>query len=662
MLHSRSPFGTQSGMTVLESRRRDEGVGAVAPAFVIAALFKSSGSVVADALRDASFVVAQASTLEEICRAIVSVPCAILLLEHPVDRQIAEWIESCRKQPAQMLPPILLLCDPDRLQEALATQLSDFAIASDAPRGTLLQSVRMLARLASAEQLNRASSATLPLANRAESIWQPIIQALPFGLLIVNDSGTIVDGNRAAADLLATPTDRLIGAHSSDLLGDTGIQPSLQDASTGGSWTAGNFVRTRNDEILELEYLARSGVLPGIQVVVLQDATARNRREALQQRAEKMDSLARLVGGMAHEFNNLLTVILGYSDLSVRLAPADSRFSDALAQIKNSAERGAHLTQLLLAFGRKQVMAPAWVDLNHLLVDLEEHIRKIVGEGIEVNVQLAPTVPLVFVDPMLVQRALVQIVANARDAMPKNGILSLSTDEFEVTGVFAQHKPELQPGRYVCLSVHDNGPGIPSDVKPFIFEPFFTTKSVGQGTGLGLAFVDGVMHQSGGSVDVSSEPGQGATVRLFFSTVGPWPGARPVSAPVGTIARTNATVLLVDDDEGVRKFGSLVLRGQGYQVLEARDGAEALALVAQNPAKFDLVVTDVIMPAMGGVELGNRLGVLQPGLPVLYQSGRLEDMTQAEGGLERNLHFLTKPFSREAFLAKVSELVKRPAS
>ena len=260
---------------------------------------------------------------------------------------------------------------------------------------------------------------------------------------------------------------------------------------------------------------------------------------------------------------------------------------------------------------------------------------------------------------MLVQRALVQIVINARDVLPENGILTLSTSEFVVTGVFARSKPELRPGRYVCLSIHDNGPYPPAISSSSFSNPFFTTKSVGKGTGMGLAFVDGVMHQSGGSVDIVSEPGEGATVRLFFSTVNTLTLESQPSPPTSPIAHTSATILLVDDDDGVRRFGSLVLRAQGYQVLEASNGAEALAIVEKKSAEIDLVITDVIMPVMGGIELGNRLATLLPGLPILYQSGRLEDLRQTEGSLERNLLFLTKPFTREAFLAKVGQLLKK---
>ena len=647
-------------MTEPEPKRRDDVAGVPAPTIVVAALSIPSVSAVADALRDASFVVAQASTPDETRQALALCSCAVLVLGYPLEHSFAEWLDKSRQQPDSTLPPVLFLCDQNHLEAAQANSLADIAIAIDAPRAAILQGVRLLARLATSKSTNRTGPFAPPVpTNSADPNWSTIVAALPFGFLIVDDSERIVDGNLAAANLLAMSFDHLIGANLSSLLGDSGVLTSLRGAPSRDSWVAGDFARTRNDEILELEYVAHRAVLPGKHVVVLVDVTARNDREALQRRAEKMDSLGRLVGGMAHEFNNLLTVILGYSDLSARLAPPDGKFSEALQQIKNSAERGAQLTQLLLAFGRKQVMAPAWVDLNLLLVNLEDHIRKIVGEHVAVIIHKAPALPPVFIDPMLVQRALVQIVMNARDVLPTNGILALSTSEFVVTGVFARSKPELRPGRYVCLSIHDNGPDIPSDIKPFVFEPFFTTKSVGKGTGMGLAFVDGVMHQSGGSVDILSEPGNGATVRLFFSTIDTVTGEQQAPHPESSIAPTNATILLVDDDEGVRRFGSLVLRAQGYQVLEASNGAEALAIVEKQSTEFDLVITDVIMPVMGGIELGNRLAALRPGLPILYQSGRLEDLRQTEGSLERNLLFLTKPFTREAFLAKISQLLKK---
>jgi two-component system, cell cycle sensor histidine kinase and response regulator CckA len=647
-------------MTEPELKRRDDVAGVPAPTIVLAALPLPFVSAVADALRDASFVVAQAPTLDETGQALAQSSCAVLVLCFPLEPSFAEWLSRGRQQLSSTFPPVLLLSDQNHLEDAQANSLGDLAIATDAPCAAFVQSVRVLARIALSERRNCAGQfASLPPPNPAESDWSAIVAALPFGFLIVDDSDRIVDGNATAANLLAMSFDQLIGANLSSVLGDSGVLAGLRAAPSDASWIAGDFARTRNDEILELEYVARRAVSPGKHVVVLVDVTARNGRETLQHRAKKMDSLGRLVGGMAHEFNNLLTVILGYSDLSVRLAPPDGKFSEALAQIKNSAERGAQLTQLLLAFGRKQVMAPAWVDLNLLLVNLEDHIRKIVGENVTVNIPKAPALPPVFIDPMLVQRALVQIVTNARDVLPKNGILTLSTYEFVVTSVFARYKPELRPGRYVCLSIQDNGPGIPSDIKPFVFEPFFTTKSVGKGTGMGLAFVDGVMHQSGGSVDVVSEPGEGATVRLFFSTVNTLTNEPQPAPPESSIAPTNATILLVDDDDGVRRFGSLVLRAHGYQVLEASDGAEALALVEKKSTEIDLVITDVIMPVMGGIELGNRLAALRPGLPILYQSGRLEDLRQTEGSLERNLLFLTKPFTREAFLAKVSQLLNK---
>ena len=643
-------------MTEPEPKRRDDGAGVPAPVVVVAALPSPFVSAVADALRDASLGVAQAATLDDLRQALAQSSCAVLALGYPLAHPFAEWLSCTRQQPNSTLPPVLLLCDQNHLEEARTNSLGDLALAVDAPVSALLQSVYLLVRLATSEHKKYAPNSPT---NPPESDWSAIVAALPFGFLVVDDLDRIVDGNPAAADLLAMSIDQMIGANLNSLLGHSGVLAGLRAVPKDATWIAGDFARTRNDEILEIEYVARRAVLPGKHVVVMADVTARNRRVSLQHRAEKMDSLGRLVGGMAHEFNNLLTVILGYSDLSARLAPPDGKFGEALTQIKNSAERGAQLTQLLLAFGRKQVMAPTWVDLNLLLVNLEDHIRTIVGDDVTVTIQKASALPLVFIDPMLVQRALVQIVMNARDALPKNGILILSTNEFVVTGVFARSKPELRPGRYVCLSIHDNGPGIPSEIKPFVFEPFFTTKSVGKGSGMGLAFVDGVMHQSGGSIDIVSEPGEGATVRLFFSTVNTLTEDAQPSATDSRIPPTNATILMVDDDEGVRRFGSLVLRAQGYQVLEAANGAEALAMFEKKSTEIDLVITDVIMPVMGGIELGNQLATLKPGLPILYQSGRLEDLRQTEATLERNLLFLTKPFRREAFLAKVSQLLKK---
>jgi two-component system, cell cycle sensor histidine kinase and response regulator CckA len=301
-----------------------------------------------------------------------------------------------------------------------------------------------------------------------------------------------------------------------------------------------------------------------------------------------------------------------------------------------------------------------WLELNQLVAGLEGEIRLLVGEGIRVEIRAAHGLPLVFVDPMLIQRAVIQVVTNARDALQGKGTVTLATSELQATEDLIRDNPELRPGRYVCLTVHDDGPGIASDVRPFVFEPFFTTKGVGQGTGMGLAFVDGVMHQSGGGVDIVSEPGKGATVRMHFPTVGILPRVPPAALPANLLSESQATIVWVDDDAGVRRFGSLVLRGQGYEVIEARDGAEALHLIEHSGKKIDLVVTDVIMPAMSGIELGARLQDLYPDLPVLYESGRTEDIQKTAGDPAGNWNFLNKPFTREALLAKVSQLLHRP--
>lgn len=645
-------------MTESEPERQDDAAGRAAPVVVVAALPSSIVTTVVDALGDAAFAVAQTHALDDTQAALVGAPAGVLIVAYPLTPILAGWIESISQTSGQLRPGIFLLCDPAQFEAAANFGIGDLVSGWDAPRGALVRSVRALSQLTLAKHKQPSATAVTVA---SPDVWTWVNAVLPFGLLVVDDSMQVVVANQAAAELLSLSQTQLSESNLAALLGEFGIVSRLRSASPDDeSWLSGDFARTRKNDILEIDCLARRAIAPGKHLIVLQDATERNRREALQNRSEKLDSLGRLVGGMAHEFNNLLTVILGYSDLSIKLAAADSRFSDALAQIKNSAERGAQLTQLLLAYGRKQVMAPVWTDLNRLVVDLQDYIQQILGSEIELRVNVADDLPQVFIDPMLVQRALVHIVVNARDALPQNGMLTLSTSLVETAG--PRHHPELQSGRYVCLSIQDNGPGIPTDIKPFIFEPFFTTKSVGKGVGLGLAFVDGVMHQSGGSVDVVSEPGQGSTFRLYFPTVGGQPHTHPVATETAGPTITEATILWVDDDEGVRKFGGLVLRNHGYQVLEAADGAAALSLVREHLGKIDLVVTDVYMPVMGGVELGKRLAEIQPDLPVLYQSGRLEDMRQTEAGTERTLQFLTKPFTREALLAKVGQLVRQRAN
>jgi two-component system cell cycle sensor histidine kinase/response regulator CckA len=635
-------------MTDIDLKSRGDGAGVVAPVTVVAALPALVVSRLAAALSGTSFVVAPAATAPEARNVCASACCAVLVTAFPVDPPIALWLESHR--PSKL--PTLLLASRSALEAAYASALADLTLADDAAQAELTQAVTLLARLALASRQ--------PVSSPAPPDAAALLETLPFGLVVADSASRIVYANPTALRILSTTPDKLPGALLTSLLGDCGIETALDKSSAGQPWINGDFVRSGAQSLREIEYTASSVVVPGAQVVLLEDVTRRNYDRAQQQRAGRMESLGRLVGGMAHEFNNLLTVILGYSDLSVRFTGGDPRLADAMTQIKNSAERGASLTQMLLAFGRKQIMAPVWLELNQLVDGLEAHIRLLVGEGIRVEIRAAQGLPLVFVDPMLIQRAIVQVVINARDALGNKGTVTLATSELQATENLLRDDPELRPGRYVCLTVHDNGPGIHSDVRPFVFEPFFTTKGVGQGTGMGLAYVDGVMHQSGGGVDVISEAGKGTTLRLYFPTVGILPGVPPAAQPRSLLSEVQTTIVWVDDDAGVRKFGSLVLRSQGYDVIEARDGAEALHLIEHSGKKIDLVVTDVIMPVMSGIELGARLQELYPDLPVLYESGRTEDIQKTAGDPAGNWNFLNKPFTREALLAKVSQLLHRP--
>ncbi len=637
-------------MTEINLKRRDDGEGAAAPVTVVATLPAVVVSRLAAALRATAFVVSPAATAQEAQALCANAGCAVLVASFPIKPQLAQWLVG----QVSSKPPLLVLASETDREAACASPLADLALAEDALPAELTQAITLLAQLARASR-PIASSSPLPDASA-------LIESFPFGLVAADSAGRILHGNAAAVSILATPSDKLTGALLTSLLGDCGIETALRNSSANQPWITGDFVRSQATRVIEIDYAASTAAVPRLQVVVLEDVTERKRTLAQQQRAARMEMLGRLVGGMAHEFNNLLTVILGYSDLSVRFTGGDARLTDALTQIKNSAERGANLTQMLLAFGRKQVMSPAWLDLNQFLAGMDSHLRGLVGQNVGVEMRTAQGLPLVFVDPMQLQRAIVQVVANASDAMRGQGTLLLTTSEYEASEEIARTKPELRPGRYVCLDVHDDGPGIDSAARPFVFEPFFTTKAVGQGIGMGLPFVDGVMHQGGGSVDIVSEPGKGTTVRLFFSTVGILPRVPPAAKPASLLTGPQATIVWVDDDEGVRKFGGLVLRSQGYTVIEARDGAEALNLIEHGGQQIDMVVTDVIMPIMSGIELGARLHDLRPGLPVLYISGRIEDLRETAGISGGNRNFLSKPFTREALLAKVSQFLHRPSS
>jgi two-component system, cell cycle sensor histidine kinase and response regulator CckA len=372
----------------------------------------------------------------------------------------------------------------------------------------------------------------------------------------------------------------------------------------------------------------------------------RRKLEEQVRQSQKMEAVGRLAGGVAHDFNNLLTVINGCADLLLREAPADAQTHELADEIRRAGEQAAALTKQLLAFGRRQIVAPTVLDLNDVVREVERMLRRLIGEHIELAVELDPAGGRVKADPSLLAQLLMNLAVNARDAMPQGGTLTVRT---------------AQIGDKVVVTVADTGVGMDAATRARIFEPFFTTKPVGEGTGLGLATVHSIVEQAGGAIAVESEPNRGTTFRIEL------PACHDVAPAKATVyvrradLRSRETILLVEDEDLVRSLARRVLEGRGYQVYAAPCGAEALELFDQLPGRPDLVVTDVVMPGMGGRELAERLRDRQPDLPVLFMSGYTTDDVLRQGIQAEAVHFLQKPFTPDSLARKVRDVLLKSA-
>jgi PAS domain S-box-containing protein len=375
-------------------------------------------------------------------------------------------------------------------------------------------------------------------------------------------------------------------------------------------------------------------------------------------RAERMETVGRLAGGIAHEANNQMSVILGSAQFVLDRSDIPDIVREDVGHILRAAERTATITQQLLAFSRRQVLQPQVLDLNVLLQRAEPILRRTLGERSKLVLRPAPGLGRVKADPGQLEQVLLNLVLNARDAMPHGGTVTIETSNVALTPAYAAMKPiaNVMPGPNLLLSVGDTGLGMDGDTVGRVFEPFFTTKPIGEGTGLGLATVYGIVKQSGGYIWVYSEPGQGTTFKIYLPVVGATP-AGPGGRETGPAAIEGEVVLVVEDDPGVRMIIGRVLREQGYAVLEASHGRGALAIAGDPAARIDLVITDVVMPELGGRELAARLGERRPGVPILFTSGYTGHDVVERGLIEPDWPFLPKPVVPGALTAKVRELL-----
>jgi PAS domain S-box-containing protein len=532
--------------------------------------------------------------------------------------------------------------DDFELAKALATRA-----------GLAIDNARLYAAERAARQEAEASQAELEISQaRLRAIFEHSLDAI----LLADDQGCFLEANPAAGELtgysradLLTLSLRDLSLPNPNVASDDLWQAVRREGQQRGELT----IRRSDGETCLVEYTAVMNIAPGLHLAILRDVTAHRRVEERQRQAQKLEAIGQLAGGVAHDFNNLLTVITGYAELLASRADPTSPDRDSIAQILAASQSAAALTSQLLAFSRRQVTAPKEIDVNDLIERMGRLIRRLVGEDIVVVLDLAPDAGAVTIDPGQLEQVLLNLAANARDAMPRGGRLEISSRRLEQAEAERRLHPDARPGSYVVIQASDTGVGMDADTAAHIFEPFFTTKEAGKGTGLGLAAVYGIVTQSGGWVEVQSEPAQGSIFSVYLPRSERPAEPSPVSPGANRLPTGNETILLVEDEDQVRGLTRRTLELCGYHVLGASSGREALAVADGYPGPIHLLLTDVVMDGLSGREVAERIAERRPAIKVVYFSGYTDDAIVRHGVSEALVAFLPKPFTSLALAQKV---------
>ena len=499
----------------------------------------------------------------------------------------------------------------------------------------------------------------------AEASFATLVEFAPIGIYRSNPAGQFLSVNSALVRMLGyDSSDQVLQLDMGrDVYADTAERERLLDRDTYSDRQYDDVEATwkrKDGRLLQVQLSVRAVRNAASQVdyyeTFVRDVTDQRRLQQQLTQSQKMEAIGRLAGGVAHDFNNLLTVITSYSDLVFQDLPPDDPRRDDVDQVRKAADGAAALTRQLLAFSRQQVLEPKVIDLNSVVDNLKKILQRVIGEDVELTTVLTGDLAAVKADVSQIEQILMNLAVNARDAMPTGGKLTIETTNVD-------YDPERQQRsdgsrKFVMLAVTDTGTGMDEATKAKIFEPFFTTKQPGKGTGLGLATVYGIVTQAGGCIWVYSELGHGTSFKIYLPQV----DAVATTAAVARVdlPRGTETVLLVEDAAGVRAVATQVLQRQGYRVLEASDGEDALHLAARHQGAIDLVLTDVVMPRVGGRELAERLLAVRPDTRVLYMSGYTDDSVVRHGILEGGVAYLQKPFSPEGLARRVREVLDAP--
>ncbi|MDQ3223830.1 MAG: ATP-binding protein, partial [Gemmatimonadota bacterium] len=598
----------------------------------------------------------------------------LLLLDAGADRM---RLASAPNLPdAHRSAPEGMLVDPSACWSApiLATtgeMLGSFALyygPSKRPAAAELRIVEMATRLAGiAVERDRNQEAL----HRSTGLLQQVLETLPVGVWVMDQEGRIVFSNPASHRIWDGVGIEELGQYRG-WRAETG-EPIAPDqwpavrAVRHGETTLNQLVRIQGSDGSEKTLLNSAlpirradGEILGA-IVLNQDVTEREASDAALrqsqedlQHSRQLDAVGQLAGGIAHDFNNLLTGVLSYCDLLLQeLGPGDPLRSD-IEQIRHAGKRAAMLTRQLLAFSRRQILQPKVLSLNSVVEGLEPKLRRLLGTGVSLAVELDPALAPVMADPGQLEQVMVNLVVNARDAMPQGGQVTISTANRELDIAQAGGIPA---GAYAVLTVRDTGVGMPPSTRARVFEPFFTTKEPGKGTGLGLSSVYGIVEQSGGRITVESAPGEGATFTIYLRRHAGPEGAQAKKEQRKVLPLGTETILLVEDETAVRNSARRLLERHGYTVLEARHGMDALRLLEESGRNVDLVLTDVVMPEMDGRELVQRLRAERPEHKVIYMSGYTEQAITSGGVLPPRTAFLEKPFTVDQLMRLVREVL-----
>jgi two-component system, cell cycle sensor histidine kinase and response regulator CckA len=524
--------------------------------------------------------------------------------------------------------------------------IHDRAFPIHTPRGELL---RVVGSAQDITELKRTEQAL----RESEGRYRNLFESAPDGILVADSTGTYVDVNPSALRMLGYSHDELIGMKSSDILAlreASHVDSALGEIQRGlehrREWQFRRKDGTGFDADVQAATMADGRIL-----AIVRDVSERKRMEEQLRQAQKMEAIGRLAGGVAHDFNNSLGVIMGYTELLMADADAAQRLK--LEQIVKATQRASGLTRQLLAFSRKQIVDPKVLDLNALLSDLEKMLVRLIGEDVDLAIVLGADLGRVKADPGQLEQVVMNLCVNAKDAMPDGGPLRIETANVELDADPTAGPEPMARGRYVMLAIRDSGSGIEKEILSKIFEPFFTTKEPGKGTGLGLPMVYGIVKQAGGYVSVSSEVGRGTTFKIYLPRID-----EPVTPAVPEMPIPSngwETILLVEDEAPLRKIAREILEGHGYRVVEAAGVSEAMDIARRLPAPIHLLLTDVVMPGMNGRALAESLVAAHAEMRVLFMSGYTDDAIAHSGVLKSGARLLEKPFTARALLQRVRQ-------